>query len=549
MIIEYLKKLLFFSGSSEKNESPADIIRESLARRSVYQVKMQHVHGLTDRLNFRPISLTDNVIELETLYHPYDSNALQEEKNLDITIYLLPDATHPPGFINCTAPLLAVVSNTRLRIAMPRHMDRISHNKTDRLQLEPRHVPILAVWCLIKKCDNVRLLKMFNPLILHMPKGHDHDRGLINISSKGACISLDRDAYQQHKKEIKTGRDLLMQMSFPGQEATERHEFLVIASIRYLRPNLVSGRMELGLQYDHYFSATPKPSWNVCDDDGIPGLKWLLQEYKRLYLIEIKKKLSLLCDPESLEGEAGEEPVVPAQRKLESLASMNRAAQGAFNDCMPILCNVKLALQFLASQDGLNGSAAILSGSIQQLDAVTTKLENIQEMTAGDKAAYVTLRLRDLITQAVESFAGIIEASGIAIERHIQDNLPDIQGDPRQLRLVFKNLILNAVEAMQPQGGRLRISAREDAYQNDIVVSVEDTGGGIPSDVRADIFQPYQSIREYPGLGLGLAVSQRIASAHGGRIELFTSLGEGSAFSVRLPVGACLLTANTNETA
>ncbi|MHC1789617.1 sensor histidine kinase [Solidesulfovibrio sp.] len=513
----------------------------------MYQIKLEQGYGLTDRLNFRPVSLDNGTVELETLYHPFDVKYFQNETKLAITIYLLPDAANPPAFINCTAPLLEVISNTRLRIAVPEHVDRLSHNKTDRIQLEPRHVPILAAWCLIKKCDNIRLLKMFNPLILHMPKGSDPDRGLINISSKGACISLGRESYQQHKKDIKNGRDLLLQMSFPGPESTQRYEYLVIAVIRYLRPNLVSGRMEIGLQFNHCFAATPRPHWMDCEKTGIPELKWLLQEYKRIYLAEIKKKLTALCDPDSLEDAAGDAGTAPADSALTAMASMNKVAQGLFNDCLPRLSNIKLGLQFLRGRDENDPKGSLLNTSIQQLEVVTTKLENVQEMTGGDKAVFVAVRLRDILTQAIEAFDSIIESNGITVERHFQDNIPDIQGDPRQLRLVFKNLILNAVESMHPQGGGLRLSITQDTYQNDLVISVEDMGGGIPGDVRARIFQPYQSIKEYAGLGLGLAVSQRIAGAHGGRIELLSSLGEGSTFTVRLPIDACLTDPDKSE--
>ena len=547
MIIEYLKRLLFFSGSTENAESPKDVVEESLSRRSVYQIKLEQGHGLTDRLNFRPVALENNLLTLETLYHPFNPHYFQNEKHLDITIYLLPDATNPPAFINCSAALSDVRSNTRLRIELPQHIDRISHNKTDRIQLEPRHVPILATWCLIKKCDNIRLLKMFNPLILHMPKGHDQERGLINISSTGACISLDRESYQQHKKDLKNGRDLLVQMSFPGPKSNQRYEYLIIASIRYLRPNLVSGRMELGLLFNHFFTPTPKPNWVVCEKDGIPELKWLLQAYKTIYLTEIKKKLSALCDPESMESGMEEPAARAVDRCLESMAAMNKVAQGFCNDCLPAISNIKLGLQFLQTRDEQDGKGSILYNSIQQLEIVTTKLENVQEMTSGDKSAFIDLRIRDIINQAVQALDSILEANGIALERYVQNNLPDIQGDPRQLRLVFKNLIINALEALQPHGGTLRIAVSQDAYQQELVISVEDTGSGIPSDVRTAIFEPYQSIRACGGLGLGLAVSQRIASAHGGRIELLTSLGEGSTFTVRLPIASVLPATDNSE--
>jgi hypothetical protein len=545
MILEYLRKLLFFLHTNDNMESPVAVIKESMTRRSIYQVKLQQPHGLTDRLNFRPAALNGETLEIESLYHPFDPASLTPGQTIDITIYLLPDADHPPGFINCTTSLIEAVSATRLRLALPRHIDRISHNKTDRLQLEPRHAPILAAWCLVKKCDNIRLLKMVNPLILHMPKGFDHERGLIDISPKGACISLDRETYRLHKKDIKTGRDLLLQMAFPGPTGSQRHEFLIVASIRYQRPNLVSGRMELGLQFNHSFSATPKPAWLPCNTEGIAELKWLLQEYKKLYLAEIKTKLSALCDPDSLEAAGAALPDAPADCALSFQAAMNQAALGIFNGCMPQLCNVRLAMQFLRARLPDAEGQEILSNGLEQLEIATMRLENIQETTAGDSSTYETLRPRDIVAQALSFFEHTLAANGIVVERSFQDNLPDIQGDPRQLRLLFKNLLVNALEAMQPHGGRLSLGVSVDIHENDLVIAVEDSGGGIPPEVRARIFQPYQSIPGNGAPGLGLAVAQRIATAHGGRIELFTSLGEGSTFAVRLPLATPVPEART----
>ncbi len=539
MILEYIKKVLFFlPAETDNQESPRAIIKESLARRSVYQIKLEQGQGTTDRINFRPVNLDGTELELETIYQPFFPAYFANVERIDITIFLLPDATHPSLCITCNCALRKVLSNTRLRVEVPRHIERIASNKNDRIRLEPRHMPVLAAWSLTKRCDNIRLLKMFNPLVVHMPKGNDAHRELIDISAKGACLSLDKDTFQQHKKHLKSGQQVLLQMSFPGPDTTtRRHEFLVIAEIRYQRPNLGAGRMELGLRFDHSFEATPAPRWDACDADGIPKLRWLLREFRKIYLAEIQRKLAALCDADSLEA-AGD--TVPGDTRpappFEVAAAQDRLAEGVFRDFTPTLANIQLTLQYLHARHADDEEALFLTRALQQLDTITTKLENIHEMTRGENPEFAPLRLQDLLAQALRSYDALMRERGIAVDRHIEETLPEILGDGRQLRLLFKNLVLNAIEAMRPHGGRLRVTASEDAHNNEVIVSVQDMGGGIPGDLRAQVFAPYHGAKPGGGLGLGLTVGQRIATAHGGRIDMFSSLGEGATFTVRLPI-------------
>lgn len=113
-------------------------------------------------------------------------------------------------------------------------------------------------------------------------------------------------------------------------------------------------------------------------------------------------------------------------------------------------------------------------------------------------------------------------------------SLPHILGDSDQLRRAFENLIRNAVQAM-PEGGRLTVSTEVETPEW-VVVSVADTGVGIPEENRSRIFEPLFTTRA-KGIGLGLPVVRTLIEGHGGTIAVESAVGEGSAFHVRLPVG------------
>ena len=104
------------------------------------------------------------------------------------------------------------------------------------------------------------------------------------------------------------------------------------------------------------------------------------------------------------------------------------------------------------------------------------------------------------------------------------------QGD--QLKQVFLNLVLNAVEAM-PDGGRLTITITEDT--DELKITFSDTGTGISQEDLSQIFEPFFSTK-HSGSGLGLAVSQEIVIGHGGSMEVSSEEYQGSTFMVTLPL-------------
>jgi PAS domain S-box-containing protein len=126
-----------------------------------------------------------------------------------------------------------------------------------------------------------------------------------------------------------------------------------------------------------------------------------------------------------------------------------------------------------------------------------------------------------------------------ALLRKVNIN-PDLQasearmlGNASELREVFTNLILNAVDAM-PQGGRLELSCRCTADR--VIAQVTDTGVGMTEKIRQNIFDPFFTTKGARGMGLGMSVVYGIVTRHGGKIDVETALGRGTTFSLEFPM-------------
>jgi signal transduction histidine kinase len=111
--------------------------------------------------------------------------------------------------------------------------------------------------------------------------------------------------------------------------------------------------------------------------------------------------------------------------------------------------------------------------------------------------------------------------------------LPKVKGNQNQLQEVVLNLILNACQAMGPDGGTLELSAS--ATHDWVELRVQDSGPGIPPQRLKRMFEPFFTTKQ-TGTGLGLFVTQRIIQAHSGSIDITSEEGEGTCFIIRLPV-------------
>jgi signal transduction histidine kinase len=130
------------------------------------------------------------------------------------------------------------------------------------------------------------------------------------------------------------------------------------------------------------------------------------------------------------------------------------------------------------------------------------------------------------------------EAAGVVCRLYIPEAVPHVTADPEQLKQLFGNLALNALQAM-PNGGKLTLALRSadgrGVGRRAVEVAVEDTGSGIPEADLPRIFEPFYTTRT-KGTGLGLAICKQIVEAHGGAIRVARTSPEGTTILVTLPL-------------
>lgn len=123
----------------------------------------------------------------------------------------------------------------------------------------------------------------------------------------------------------------------------------------------------------------------------------------------------------------------------------------------------------------------------------------------------------------------------ISICTDLQEDLPIVTADPSGLRQVFMNLLMNAHQAIRESGTVEIVTRLADA--DTALIIVRDNGCGIPRETLAQIWQPFFTTKEVgKGLGLGLAVTYNIVKRHGGEINVESSVGQGTTFTVRIPL-------------
>jgi PAS domain S-box-containing protein len=130
-----------------------------------------------------------------------------------------------------------------------------------------------------------------------------------------------------------------------------------------------------------------------------------------------------------------------------------------------------------------------------------------------------------------QSLSSVVIPSNISMDIQVEKNAPKLEIDPLYIKRILVNLISNALQAM-PNGGKLIINVK--SQHNKVTISVEDTGFGIPENVKSQIFKPLFTTKA-KGQGLGLAVVKRLVEASNGSVTFDSQVGKGAAFTIAIP--------------
>ncbi|MCU1338234.1 MAG: integral rane sensor signal transduction histidine kinase [Bryobacterales bacterium] len=218
--------------------------------------------------------------------------------------------------------------------------------------------------------------------------------------------------------------------------------------------------------------------------------------------------------------------------RQERIATIGRLSTSIIHDLRNPLAAIYGGAEMLV--DGKLSAAQVerLAANIYKASRqVQSLLQELADVTQGRAHAREVCRLREVITAAYEPLAAAAESRGVTVRIDLGEDV-ELPLDRSPMERVFQNLLSNAIEAM-PNGGS--VSVRADRHDGEIVVSVEDTGPGIPSSIADQLFEPFVTAGKKNGVGLGLALSRKTVVSHGG--DLWSDRKEdGARFVLRLPV-------------
>lgn len=222
--------------------------------------------------------------------------------------------------------------------------------------------------------------------------------------------------------------------------------------------------------------------------------------------------------------------------KLNALGQLAASVAHELNNPLAGVLTYSKLLAKKVSSDSFNKQEAMsnLSKMESALSHCSGIIRGLLDFARQSEPVLQPVVISNVIDQVTSLVGHNAEMKGIKLTREEMSPLPPVMADFGQLQQVIVNLVVNAIQAM-PNGGRLTINSSlgEDGW---VKVSVQDTGCGIAPENMDKLFTPFFTTKEeVKGVGLGLAVSYGIIERHGGRIEVQSELGKGSAFTVHLP--------------
>ncbi|HRQ42078.1 MAG TPA: ATP-binding protein [Chloroflexota bacterium] len=218
--------------------------------------------------------------------------------------------------------------------------------------------------------------------------------------------------------------------------------------------------------------------------------------------------------------------------RAEKLAAVGRLAASVAHEINNPLQAIALHLQLLTDESLSPGGQRRLTVVQQEFKRIANIVERLLDLQRPKEGHPQPVDLLAALAYVIVLAEKQLQRSGIHLVQRLPDTLPAVMAVESQLKQVFLNLILNAVEAMT-DGGTLTITACYERGQVDL--GFADTGPGLAPEVQERLFEPFFTTK-VDGSGLGLAVSHEIVTNHRGTLTVQSMPGEGATFTARLPV-------------
>ena len=245
-------------------------------------------------------------------------------------------------------------------------------------------------------------------------------------------------------------------------------------------------------------------------------------------------------------------------RRAERLAALGQLSAGLAHEIRNPLAVIKGSAEMLnrkvaESQPLVAELAGFISSEVNRLNALVVRF---LDFARPSKLEMRPEHITEIVDHALESAAASFPSAQVKVERQYAPDLPEIQADRQLCEQVFVNLITNAFQAMDGQpgssertpdgtphvapdrtlSGKLRLSIAPEVSNGEsgVCVTVEDSGPGVPPELREQIFNPFFTSKK-DGVGLGLSIVAKIVDDHRGTIRLDSDTSQGARFRVFFP--------------
>ncbi|NTU42784.1 MAG: HAMP domain-containing protein [Nitrospirales bacterium] len=233
--------------------------------------------------------------------------------------------------------------------------------------------------------------------------------------------------------------------------------------------------------------------------------------------------------------------------RAAKLASLGEIVSGIAHEIKNPLAGISCAMQVCYTEfQGDDNKKMIVSEVLNQINRLDKIVKDLLTYAKPGIPRIVPARVNEVMAKALFFVNAEAERNRVRIVNHVNGEIPEVLMDPNQIQQVFMNIIINAIQAMG-EGGTLTISASVETRaslegqrnlpetEQILAVNFQDTGKGIPEEEISSIFQPFYT-KKTRGTGLGLSISQKIIQEHGGVITVRSEPGQGSTFTIYLPI-------------
>ena len=262
-------------------------------------------------------------------------------------------------------------------------------------------------------------------------------------------------------------------------------------------------------------------------------MKWV---HCRASLIEYQGKDALLFNMMDVTRAKELESALRLQDKMSSLG---RVAAGIAHEIRNPLSGINVYLNTMEKIYDRGDRPEQLKQIFKQLQSASNKIESVirrvMDFSKPSEPSLVSTNINDPIKEAVDLSSVTLRKRGIKFEMSLAEDMPRCKADPQMIEQVILNLLTNAAEAMKNVEGEKRIGVSSFVDNDFVTVRVFDSGPGVPFHVREKVFDPFYTTKD-GSTGIGLSLSHRIITDHGGFLKAYRSEWGGAEFKIEIPL-------------